>query len=103
MRIHRSIFIAASALLAAACSGGGTPAADNQGAAANDTEAMATPGNDASALEAAAQAPEANAPGAPPLETGTADNRSAPANESAPVSGISQGGDTGGNTTGNRL
>ena len=103
MRVSRHVTIAGAALLAAACSGG-QPAADNQGAAAEDAEAeLATPGNDASALEAAAQAPEANAPGAPPLETGSSDNRAGPANESAPVSGVSQGGDTGGNTMGNRL
>ena len=103
MRIFRHMMIAGAALAAAACSGG-EQAPANQAEAAEDAEAeLATPGNDASALEAAAQAPEANAPGAPPLETGSSDNRAAPANESAPVSGVSQGGDTGGNTMGNRL
>lgn len=97
----RLFFLAATgaALLASGCSDGGTNEANGlvtDGFDANT--ALSSPANDASALETAAEAPAPAEP-APPLENGAAGGNEAGESEtSAPVRGVSQGGDTGGNT-----
>jgi hypothetical protein len=98
----RLFFLAATgaALLASGCSDGGTneeaEGLVTDGFDANN--ALSVPANDASALEMAAEAPAPTEP-APPLENGAASSNQAGESEtSAPVRGVSQGGDTGGNT-----
>ncbi len=80
---------AGAALLVAACGGGGDEAANQSGGDATDANMMMeAPANDASALEAAANATQPAAP----------DANGSQGTDAADVLGNGSGGDTGGNT-----
>lgn len=85
----RTALIANAALLVAACGGGDGTVAANDGGAADANLALDAPGNDASAMESAANAVEE----APPAEN--------MANAAEAPEGETSGGDTGGNVMDN--
>jgi len=93
-RVAAGSMIAGAALLVAACDRGGESAAGNltDNGIGNELT-LEGPGNDASAMEAAAQA----APSEPAPAANAANSSGAGGNETDPL-GDTSGGDTGGNT-----
>jgi len=89
MLVLRTALIAGAALLAAGCGGGDGTIAANAGGEADANLALDAPGNDASALESAANVTEE----APPAEN--------MANAAEGPEGETSGGDTGGNVMDN--